>query len=67
LSRLGGFDTQTLAKANVKAAIETVSMSLGNTPTICRKCYVHPVVLEKYLEGYTIAALLERGRRALKK
>jgi DNA topoisomerase-1 len=51
LSRLGGFDTQTLAKANVKAAIETVSMSLGNTPTICRKCYVHPELLESYLGG----------------
>ena len=51
LSRLGAFDTQTLGKANVKAAIETVSMSLGNTPTICRKCYVHPALLETYLAG----------------
>lgn len=51
LKRLNGFDTQTLAKANVKAAIETVSMSLGNTPTICRKCYVHPALLETYLAG----------------
>lgn len=50
-ARLGGFETQTLAKANVKAAIETVSASLGNTPTICRKCYVHPLVLETYLAG----------------
>jgi DNA topoisomerase I len=51
LSRLGAFNTQTLAKANVKAAIETVSLSLGNTPTICRKCYVHPALLETYLAG----------------
>jgi DNA topoisomerase-1 len=51
LQRLGSFDTQTLAKANVKAAIETVSQSLGNTPTICRKCYVHPGLLESYLDG----------------
>jgi DNA topoisomerase I len=51
LARLGAFDTQTLGKANVKAAIETVSMSLGNTPTVCRKCYVHPRVLETYLAG----------------
>lgn len=50
-ARLGAFDTQTLAKANVKAAVETVSSSLGNTPTICRKCYVHPRVLETYLGG----------------
>lgn len=51
LRRLNGFDTPTLAKANVKAAIETVSMSLGNTPTICRKCYVHPSLIETYLAG----------------
>lgn len=61
LSRLGGFDTQTLAKANVKAAIETVSMSLGNTPTICRKCYVHPALIESYLAG---AFSLGRAKRA---
>ncbi len=51
LSRLGAFGTATLAKANVKAAIETVSHSLGNTPTICRKCYVHPALIEAYLAG----------------
>ncbi len=55
------------AKGNIVKAIESVSKMLGNTPTICRKCYVHPIVLERYLEGYTIAALLERGRRALAK
>ncbi len=61
LSRLGAFDTQTLARANVKAAIETVSMSLGNTPTICRKCYVHPALIEAYLAG---RLTLARARRA---
>ena len=61
LSRLGEFDTQTLAKANVKAAIETVAMSLGNTPTICRKCYVHPALIESYLAG---ELKLGRSRRA---
>jgi DNA topoisomerase I len=61
LKRLNGFDTQSLAKANVKAAIETVAMSLGNTPTICRKCYVHPALLETYLAG---DFKLGRSRRA---
>lgn len=60
LSRLGGFDSQTLAKANIKAAIETVSQSLGNTPTICRKCYVHPILIESYLDG---AFQLPRAQR----
>ncbi|MFL5023408.1 MAG: DNA topoisomerase IB, partial [Microvirga sp.] len=34
-----------------RAAIEKVSARLGNTPTICRKCYVHPEVFASYLDG----------------
>jgi DNA topoisomerase-1 len=45
------FDSETKAKKNVRAAIERVSSRLGNTPTICRKCYVHPEVLSCYVEG----------------
>ncbi len=41
----------TQAKKNVVRAIEVVSEKLGNTPSICRKCYVHPAVIESYLEG----------------
>lgn len=44
-------DAKVTAKANVKAAIETVADSLGNTPTICRKCYVHPALIDAYLDG----------------
>jgi DNA topoisomerase-1 len=44
-------DTEALAKANIKAAIAEVSGSLNNTPAICRKCYVHPAVLEAYENG----------------
>ena len=38
-------------KKMVKLAIERVAARLGNTPTICRKCYVHPQIIEVYLEG----------------
>jgi DNA topoisomerase-1 len=51
LERLGNATAQTLVKANVKAAIETAALSLGNTPTICRKCYVHPDLIDAYLKG----------------
>ncbi|WP_372618242.1 DNA topoisomerase IB [Falsiroseomonas sp.] len=44
-------DSQAAAKRNIRAAIERVAARLGNTPTICRKCYVHPAVLDLYLEG----------------
>jgi DNA topoisomerase I len=51
LSELEGFDTAAQAKRNLRTAIEGVAARLGNTPTICRKCYVHPEVLNSYLDG----------------
>jgi DNA topoisomerase-1 len=55
-------DTATQAKKNVVQAIESVAKKLGNTPAICRKCYVHPAVMEGYLDG----SLLEAMQRAAK-
>jgi DNA topoisomerase-1 len=51
LGEIGPFETKTEAKKNVVAAIKRVAEKLGNTPSVCRKCYVHPAVLESYLEG----------------
>ena len=51
LKEFEAFDTDAAAKKNVRAAIESVASRLGNTPTICRKCYVHPEVLHSYLQG----------------
>jgi DNA topoisomerase I len=55
----GGFETNTQAKAIVKTAICAVAQLLGNTPAICRKCYVDPVIVEAYLSGSQIAGLAE--------
>jgi len=57
LDELEKFDSETQAKKNVVAAIERVSRQLGNTPTICRKCYVHPQILDSYIDG-TLAGVL---------
>ncbi len=51
LAEFEAVDSQALMKKNVKAAIEKVASRLGNTPTICRKCYVHPHVVTSYLDG----------------
>jgi DNA topoisomerase-1 len=51
LQEIQKFDTQATAKRNIRAAIEKVAARLGNTPTICRKCYVHPEVIATYVEG----------------
>lgn len=41
----------------MRAAIERVASRLGNTPTICRKCYIHPEVLSAYAEGNLALAI----------
>lgn len=51
LAQCEAVETASAAKKTLKAAIETVAARLGNTPTICRRCYVHPQVPEAYLEG----------------
>src|SRR5262245_59410993 len=45
------FDSQAGAKRNIREAIQKVAARLGNTPTICRKCYIHPEVITTYVEG----------------
>lgn len=59
------FDSETQAKKNIVRAIESVAEKLGNTPSICRKCYVHPAVLDAYLEGSVLEAMRERTEQHL--
>ena len=54
------FETAGQAKKNVVAAIQQVAARLGNTPSVCRKCYVHPAVLECYLSGEMIKTIEQR-------
>jgi len=64
LNAQGKFETKKQAKANVKTAICAVAELLGNTPAICRKCYVHPAIIEGYLSGRQIAGLGEAIKTA---
>jgi len=59
------FDSETQAKKNIVRAIESVAEKLGNTPTICRKCYVHPAVLDAYLEGAPLDVMREQTEEKL--
>ena len=59
------FENKSDAKKKVKAAIGAVAQMLGNTPAICRKCYVHPAVLESYLDGALIEGLKTQTNGAL--
>ena len=40
-----------------------VAERLGNTPTVCRKCYIHGEIMTCYSEGVLIAELKRRARR----
>ena len=59
------FENKSQAKQNVKAAISAVAKMLGNTPAVCRKCYVHPAVLETYLDGNLIEGLKKQTEKTL--
>ena len=61
------FDSQAQAKRYVTKAIEAVAKRLGNTPTICRKCYVHPSIVNSYLDGQLVDQLKIQTEQALKK
>lgn len=54
LREMGPFTSEKQAKANIVASIDQVSKRLGNTRAVCRKYYVHPVILEAYFDGITI-------------
>jgi DNA topoisomerase-1 len=57
------FDSEAQAKRNVVQAIERVAQRLGNTPSVCRKCYIHPAIVDAYLEGSMLEALRARTAR----
>jgi DNA topoisomerase-1 len=50
LQESGAGESHTASKKNIVQAIAMVADQLGNTPAVCRKCYVHPVVLEAYMD-----------------
>jgi DNA topoisomerase I len=45
------------AKKNIVQAIKVAAEQLGNTPAICRKCYVHPLIIESYTSGLLLEKL----------
>jgi DNA topoisomerase-1 len=65
LQELESFESATEAKSNLVQAVESVAKQLGNTPAICRKCYIHPDVIDRYLEGALPEALKRRAEAEL--
>jgi len=71
LARLARFKSTTEAKRNVAEAVARVADRLGNTKAVCRKAYIHPAVVDAYMDGKPmatneagVAAMI--GRRSLR-
>jgi DNA topoisomerase I len=65
LQELELFDTEAKKKRAVVGAVEKVAKHLGNTPAICRRCYIHPAIFDGYLDGTLLTTLKEQTRRYL--
>jgi DNA topoisomerase-1 len=55
------FDTAREAKEKLKQVLQTLANRLGNTPTMCRKCYVNPIVVDAFLAGELRQSTLRGG------
>jgi DNA topoisomerase-1 len=64
LAELGPGSSATEAKRNVATTMRLVASELGNTPTICRKSYVHPIIVARYLDEGDTIRLSARYRQA---
>lgn len=65
LREFEGFQSETEAKHNVVAAIDRVAGRLGNTRAVCRRSYVHPAVLDSYMDGSLGKRLVRRAEKLL--
>lgn len=61
LRKLEAADSEAGAKKNVVTAVEAVAGILGNTRAVCRRSYIHPAIIDCYMEGSMHAALNKRA------
>jgi DNA topoisomerase-1 len=66
LSEFESFDNQAAAKRNITHAIERVANDLGNTVAVCRKSYIHPAILDSYLDGSLLEFLKSQVEETLR-
>jgi DNA topoisomerase I len=59
-------DSEARRKKNVVRAIESVAERLGNTKAVCRKCYIHPRIIESYMDGSLVEHLQQEVSKMLK-
>ena len=65
LQEMADFSSGTQAKRNVLAAVEAVAGMLGNTRSVCRKCYIHPAIIDSYMDRSLAKTLSMRASQRL--
>jgi DNA topoisomerase-1 len=63
LAEVATFKSKADAKRKIAGAVERVAKRLGNTKAVCRKCYIHPAILDAYMDGATIDTIKARASR----
>ena len=64
LADLGPGKSKSERKKNVVTAVRLVAAELGNTPAICRKSYVHPVIIARYMQRGSVIELDHNGNKS---
>jgi DNA topoisomerase-1 len=64
LADIGSAASKTARNKNIVMAVRLVAAELGNTPAICRKSYVHPVILTRYLRSGATITVPRASRKA---
>lgn len=67
LAEIGTAESEKAIKKNIVKAVKRVAEELGNTPSVCRGSYIHPLVLESYAKGLTIDEFRPRRSRSIKR
>jgi DNA topoisomerase I len=65
LATFGPCSSDTQAKRNLMTAIEAVAGLLGNTKSVCRKSYIHPAIIDSYMDRSLVQTLGQRIEAAL--
>jgi len=66
LAEIGSAETENEVNKNIIKAVKKVAEILGNTPSVCRGSYIHPLILESYRSGVTIEEFRPRRTRLVK-
>lgn len=65
LREIAKFNSAAQARKNIVRAVEAVATRLGNTTSVCRKCYIHPEILDSYLDGTLVRTLQRRAEKQM--